>query len=984
MKPTEITDWLTAAFLADIRESHPRMAGPDRHSQCSCPTRNQVRHWHNWVLLVDGIDHPGGATFITDLLAARERHLRQHPGEHDALLVVATSGRWDSHWESRWQAPWQPPLENIGRARAVPRCQDASYEHWAGQASDAPRVLYYPVLLEPLTIEETARILGINQRAPECVLAQRATGGLPVAVHLLKGLLRDRQFRSGARDVLEPVDPAHPGADPWRERLAGLRLAQRLPDVGIDEFVTAAPFATAPWLLPHDATSLIMRPHVGRILTELRIALWITASTRRGVTPNDAELHPWIARTLVSALARNGTSYREQFEALLDDPDTSGDPTRTAYCQLALGRIGEVVDAFAASFDHGPHQEWIDRLELVTGAPDNQPLDRSCAELYEELVTTTIDKTSRDRSAVGNIITRLVTARWLAANPFAVPDPTQRDIIQHAYGEELPPLSRRPDVAALYEAARRDADPLSRNSTDLTMSHGGLTGLRRQMRGGDSPGFVIVPNFFQRRRIISSLVVILVIGSGCLAWWSQSQKCGRGMTAIGSPYVCVGLDLDSTALQNADPLADLEHTIAENNRAISEPFATIVVLQDLTPDPRSDSVALRSQRHAVEGAITAVSRANDPKVSGAIPKIKLLLANYGFQAGSWRPAVDAIKQARLSEHIVAVTGVGQSRDTTRAAVASLSDAGVAVVGGDVTADNMNVAPSPGGKRSTNFFRVAPTNTDEARAAARYITQHSYHKVLLVKDVNEGDSYVQTLGNAFAANVKADSTERYRSPNEPLQTATREQLMVRIFAQMHSDICAFKPDLIYFAGRGTDLEYFLTAMSSSGACGLGPLDVMTGDDAENLVGGRISTSGDVSFTVFYTAFAHTGEWNGFPPGSDYVKNYQDFAAALTGEHFKDANLDDGEAMVHYDAVQVVVSATHNDPLATTEPETVANFLVGTRCHNTVAGASGPIAFDPDGNPIDKAMPILQINADGSVTQKDLAWPTGQPLDPTSTC
>ncbi len=292
MKPTEITDWLTAAFLADIRESHPRLAAPDRHSRCSCPNLNQVRHWHNWVLLVDGIDHPSGATFITDLLAARERHLRQHPGEHDALLVVATSGRWDSHWESRWQAPWRPPLENIGRARAVPRCHDASYEHWAAQVSDAPRLPYYPVLLEPLTIEETAHILGINQRAPECVLAQRATGGLPAAVHLLKGLLHDRKFQPGARDVLELADPARPDADPWRERVAGLRLAQRLPDVGIDEFVTAAPFATAPWLLPHDATSLITRPHVGRILTELRTALWITASTRRGATPNDAELHP--------------------------------------------------------------------------------------------------------------------------------------------------------------------------------------------------------------------------------------------------------------------------------------------------------------------------------------------------------------------------------------------------------------------------------------------------------------------------------------------------------------------------------------------------------------------------------------------------------------------------------------------------------------------------------------------------------------------
>jgi len=318
------------------------------------------------------------------------------------------------------------------------------------------------VLLEPLSINETARILELSPHAPTCILVQRATGGLPAAVHLLKDLLAQRQFPPGARDVLGLTGPAAPGADPWRDRLTDLRLTRHLPDVNIEEIITAAPFATAPWLIPHDATSLISRPHVGRILTELRTALWSTAPKQGGVTPNYGELHPWVAWTLMSALARRNTapSYREQFEALLHDPDTVNDPARKAYCQLALGRIREVVEAFAASFDQGPHQEWIDRLELVTRAPDDLPLDRSFRELYHDLVTTTVDAASPDPSPVANTITRLITARWLAANPFAIPDPELREIISHGYGEELPPLSRRPDVAALYEVARLAADPL--------------------------------------------------------------------------------------------------------------------------------------------------------------------------------------------------------------------------------------------------------------------------------------------------------------------------------------------------------------------------------------------------------------------------------------------------------------------------------------------------------------------------------------------
>lgn len=509
--------------------------------------------------------------------------------------------------------------------------------------------------------------------------------------------------------------------------------------------------------------------------------------------------------------------------------------------------------------------------------------------------------------------------------------------------------------------------------------------LERRAQDNNPPRLVTFPPFPRRHWVACLLVIVLLIVLGGLGWvWVQSHKCGRGMTAIGSPYVCVGLDLDSTALRDADPLADLENTIAENNRTISEPFATIVLLDDLTPDPKSDFMELRAERHSTEGAITAVARANDSKVAGGIPRIKLLLANFALDAGGWQQAVAAIKQARMSEHIVAVTGIGQSLDTTRAAVAALSDAGIAVVGASASADNLNVAPEPGAKRSTDFVRVAPPNTEEAQAAAKYITQHGYHKVLLVKDVNEWDSYSQTLATAFAANAKVDNKEPYRSPDKPLSFATREQLMAQIFTNMHSDICAIRPDLIYFAGRGTDLKYFLTALSTSGACGLGPLDVMTGDDALNMVGERIPASGDLSFNVFYTAFGHTDEWSGFPPTFDYVKDYQDFMTAVTRQHFKDANLDDGEAMANYDATQVAVFATRKDPLATTEPETVANFFVGIRCNNSVPGASGPIVFDLDGNPIDKAIPILQLHADGTVTQKDLAWPTGQPLNPASTC
>jgi hypothetical protein len=455
---TTITEWLTAAFLADVRESHLRMAKPDGLSQCDCsrPNQDKVRHWHNWVLLLDNIDHPGGMRFVRNLLAARDRHLWQHPGEHDPLLVVATSGRWDRHWETEWRAPWRSPQENTGPARTVSRCSEACYKDWAGQE---PRSPYYPVLLDPLTIDEIASILEIDKHEPACILAYRATGGLPEAVRLLKDLLRGQQLQPGARDVLSRADPDRAGADPWRERLAALRLTRHLTDVSIEEIITAAPFITAPWLIPPAAAILTSRPHVGRILTELRTALWITAPQQGGASPN-TKLNPWLARTLTSALAQNGACYSEQFKALLNEPDSLSDPARTAYCQLALEQIGEVVDAFEASFDQGPHQEWVDRLELAASAPDALPLDRSCGELYDKLITVSAGKPPGGRSQAGIIIARLLSARWLVVNPFAVNDQQLRDITTNAYGKELPSLSHRSDVAALYRAAELAADPL--------------------------------------------------------------------------------------------------------------------------------------------------------------------------------------------------------------------------------------------------------------------------------------------------------------------------------------------------------------------------------------------------------------------------------------------------------------------------------------------------------------------------------------------
>lgn len=559
-----------------------------------------------------------------------------------------------------------------------------------------------------------------------------------------------------------------------------------------------------------------------------------------------------------------------------------------------------------------------------------------------------------------------------------------------------------------------------------------------------------LPYPWWRRHWIETTVAVLVV-AGVGAWATVAltrpppppPKCGQGLTYDGS--VCFGLDLAETGFQGykqsqmtqlEKEMAQLEKEIASDNKKVKgNDYATIAVLDDMAPDPRSDSLIPQLLLHRVEGAITAERKANDSTSTlvgnAAQPKIKLLLASYGPDARDWRPAVQEIQEKKHGLHIAAVTGIGQSLVQTRQAVTALSSDGIPTVGAVPSADNMD--QSPQGQPLTNFFRVTSTNKDEANAAAEWVArmerEKHYQRVMVVEDQNREDDYGTNLGSDFQkalrqkvpglATSSALDVQPYTSPEGSVPGETRPEDMIGRFARMPGDICQAKPQLVYFAGRGVDLRAFLEAIRNGSACtgGLGHIDVLSGDDANSVLSGdnasvvpnggdansvtgaRLPGSKNVNFTVYYTAVATGNEWSFDRSDVTDSSNYETFQSAFTGDGFDLSDLSDGHAIMEYDAMLTAIKAVREawNPKdiwsVINSPDALQNSFDGFDCkyeETAVPGASGRIAFYPSsasagqGDPIDKAVPIMEITPDGKDSQEYLEWSDGKPIDDLPGC
>jgi ABC-type branched-subunit amino acid transport system substrate-binding protein len=463
------------------------------------------------------------------------------------------------------------------------------------------------------------------------------------------------------------------------------------------------------------------------------------------------------------------------------------------------------------------------------------------------------------------------------------------------------------------------------------------------------------------------------------------SPCHGGLVAVpdGGQTDCVGLTDGS---QVFDPrLAGVERLIHTENDSVTasgKPWVAIAYLVPMTLNEGS-AITLEGVHEELQGAYVAQWEANHTHAYGDLPMLKLYLVNEGPDQGSWPTAVKQILAATGDGRgVVAVAGLGDSVDATRAAATEMSDAQLAMFGTAITADNLN------GTRYSSLVRVAPTNLDEVKAALAFLPSLPSRgsTAMLVADTNAADDYTRTWATGVESLYPVGGRRFVWAPETFNRTLSAEGDR---FVQISGVVCERQPQVVFFAGRAKDLETFIGALGARG-CG-DPVTVISGDD--DLIDSGTTTAADYTaylsalstgnITLYSTALAHPDEWKPAicgptPPSQlDAARTFAKFDkdyAYLLGRLALPLSL--GNAMLARDAV-ITAAMTIRGPVKQTtgvaqQPyryQEVTQNLGGL--HDTpIPGASGVITISnygpSNGDPLGKPLAIVEHTPSGSVT------------------
>jgi hypothetical protein len=453
--------------------------------------------------------------------------------------------------------------------------------------------------------------------------------------------------------------------------------------------------------------------------------------------------------------------------------------------------------------------------------------------------------------------------------------------------------------------------------------------------------------------------------------------------------------------------ADLDHVealILAENRSVdrsvdnsSEPFVSIAYMLPIRRD-QNDPLTDVAVRHQLQGAYLAQywsNHTNDrPEFGSSRPLIKLLLADSGPLGTAWKDTVKQLLDEADRENLVAVAGLGLSLTSTQEAIKGLDDAGIAMVAAVITSSRIT---------ANNLWRVAPTNSDEVAATLKYIektpewgstTPAKPYNAYLVEDKAPRESYSADLSEAYRQLFRTDAAHRLLSAQGQFDSS--KPAVGNALDAQASMVCSIKPQAVLFAGRSHELELLIRALAGRWCAADTPLTIITGDDATQLNVPRIPNRSPLwqdqaNIEVFYSNFATPLTWGTYPDPalketSTKFENCQHCFKDLFGDQ-----LDDGHAIMAYDAVVTAVTAARGvasqDNKFAPTADALPNGFYQINSVKPVVGASGLICYSGEAGeqgrvPFNKAVPIMQLKANGQSMLVSLSSRFGTP--PSRTC
>ena len=517
----------------------------------------------------------------------------------------------------------------------------------------------------------------------------------------------------------------------------------------------------------------------------------------------------------------------------------------------------------------------------------------------------------------------------------------------------------------------------------LPIELGNLTGLKigeSLFRSNPLPPPRPSPWYFL---LVGATVLALLAGFVAIVYPSVG-RCSSGVYQSGPNSQCVGVTAGSYAFpDSASDLADIMAKIGRENQRVVESgvhFESIAYVVPLSSDESGLSVALR---HELQGAYAAQVEKNKPAdASSALPQpqVRLLIVNVGPDGSEWQRAFNLLADVIEQEHVIAVTGLGQSNDNTRAMIAAVreyvdagedvdaGEAGLPLVASRLTADDLADGPSEGPVEG--LYRIGPTNGDQASAMAALLKRETPNGLTAVVVQDTFDAYAQDLGRAF---LNAYPSGPFRLLSSPLPYSSEQGSEPSgIFGLMARNICILKPDVIYFAGRGAQLRTFISTVTAEACIQPLQLNIVTGDDGVDLATlleleqeeSSAPANLPENVSVRYTTLAHPGIWSEPESLTNPIEQdrFEQFTQNVFGE-----NLSDGAAMCAYDAVSSLIAAIRATGTSDPAPREVNQVLKQLNNANSIGGVTGWISFDPmTGISTEKAIPVLRLQRDGSVT------------------